>query len=244
MERFADYEPLADVYNRHWGGFATRVVPALETLVLSEMEHGGRVLDVCCGTGQLAAALCRRGFDVIGIDGSEAMIAWARVNAPEARFLVVDARRFSLERPVTLAVSTYDSLNHVLSPADLVRVFGCVHRALDDDGLFVFDLNTEEGYLTRWRGSFGIVGENEVIVVRSRFDQERSVGEMELTVMTRDGDSWQRSDSSLVQRCHTQDRVIDALSEAGFGEVEVVDGRELGLADVGRSFFVARKRSA
>ncbi len=93
-DRYVDYGGFADVYNRHWGGFAGRVVDPLCRLGLDQLVPGDRVLDVCCGTGQLAAAPTERGFEVVGVDGSEAMIALARLNAPAATFLVADARTF------------------------------------------------------------------------------------------------------------------------------------------------------
>jgi demethylmenaquinone methyltransferase / 2-methoxy-6-polyprenyl-1,4-benzoquinol methylase len=42
------------------------------------VRPGDRVLDACCGTGDLAIAARRRGADVIGLDFSERMLARAR----------------------------------------------------------------------------------------------------------------------------------------------------------------------
>lgn len=39
---------------------------------------GGKVLDLGCGTGVVALALARRGFDVVGVDHSPEMLALAR----------------------------------------------------------------------------------------------------------------------------------------------------------------------
>ncbi len=45
---------------------------------LAEINPGERVLDVCCGTGDVAFALAQAGADVTGIDFSEPMLAVAR----------------------------------------------------------------------------------------------------------------------------------------------------------------------
>jgi len=47
---------------------------------------GLRALDVCCGTGDLAFALARRGADVIGVDFSERMlqVAESKVQSPSS----------------------------------------------------------------------------------------------------------------------------------------------------------------
>ena len=48
---------------------------------LAEPKPGARALDVCCGTGDLAFALARRGAEVVGLDFSEPMLAVARRRA-------------------------------------------------------------------------------------------------------------------------------------------------------------------
>lgn len=52
--------------------------------LLPERGVGLRLLDVGCGTGHHMALLRQRGFDVVGLDGSEEMIAIARANNPGA----------------------------------------------------------------------------------------------------------------------------------------------------------------
>jgi demethylmenaquinone methyltransferase/2-methoxy-6-polyprenyl-1,4-benzoquinol methylase len=47
-------------------------------VALAEPSPGRRALDVCCGTGDLALALARRGAHVVGLDFSERMLEVAR----------------------------------------------------------------------------------------------------------------------------------------------------------------------
>jgi SAM-dependent methyltransferase len=48
------------------------------------------VLDAGCGTGRVAIELSRRGYDVVGIDLDEAMLAEARAKAPDLAWLQGD----------------------------------------------------------------------------------------------------------------------------------------------------------
>ena len=59
MTRYDAYDPFARIYNQHWGHFATNAYPILEHLVLRDLPPGCAVLDLCCGTGQLAAKLSK-----------------------------------------------------------------------------------------------------------------------------------------------------------------------------------------
>jgi uncharacterized protein YndB with AHSA1/START domain len=117
-----------------------------------------------------------------------------------------------------------------------------MHAALLPGGRFVFDLNMEEGYQTRWRGSFGIVEADHVVVARSSYRPDERIGQMDFTLFFLE-DGWQRTDFTLTQRCYSEAEVTSALAAAGFAEVQMYDAqRDLELAGgVGRTFFVCRK---
>jgi demethylmenaquinone methyltransferase / 2-methoxy-6-polyprenyl-1,4-benzoquinol methylase len=57
----------------------------------SVVRPGDRVLDACCGTGDLAIAASRAGGRVTGLDFSERMLERARRKAPELEWLRGDA---------------------------------------------------------------------------------------------------------------------------------------------------------
>src|SRR5712691_10276391 len=51
------------------------------------VRPGDRVLDACCGTGDLAVAASRAGGAVTGLDFSEAMLERARRKAPQLEWV-------------------------------------------------------------------------------------------------------------------------------------------------------------
>jgi demethylmenaquinone methyltransferase / 2-methoxy-6-polyprenyl-1,4-benzoquinol methylase len=53
--------------------------------------RGDKVLDACCGTGDLALAGHAAGGEVVGVDFSEAMLLRARRKAPELEWVQADA---------------------------------------------------------------------------------------------------------------------------------------------------------
>ncbi|HSC51164.1 MAG TPA: bifunctional demethylmenaquinone methyltransferase/2-methoxy-6-polyprenyl-1,4-benzoquinol methylase UbiE [Gaiellaceae bacterium] len=55
------------------------------------VQPGDRVLDACCGTGDLAVAAARAGGRVTGVDFSERMLERARRKAPELEWVQGDA---------------------------------------------------------------------------------------------------------------------------------------------------------
>ena len=239
---FADYDPFAWAYNEHWSGpFAAQVMAALDALLLPGLPRSARILDLCCGTGQLAAKLTGRGFRVTGVDGSPEMLRHARANAPSADFVHADARSFHLPERFDAVVCTFDSLNHIMNFDELVAVFRNVRAALSPEGRFLFDLNMEQGYLERRPGSHAIVDEDNACIVDLGYVEEERLGSFEITLFHRDGPTWTRTDLTLRQRCYSEPQVRDALADAGFDDVSVHDVEsELGMdGNVGRSFFLA-----
>ena len=69
------------------------------------------------------------------------MLNFARENAPEASFVLADARSFTMPCRYHAVVSAYDSLNHILSSAELTTAFRNVNIALMPGGVLFCDLN-------------------------------------------------------------------------------------------------------
>ncbi len=242
VERYRAYDRFAWVYNQHWGNFGERVMPRLQELLLNQLPAAAHILDLCCGTGQLAAALATRGYVVTGVDGSAEMLRYARENAPGVTFVLADAREVNMPASCHAVLSTFDSLNHLLSLDDLIAAFRCAHTALYDGGWFLFDLNMEPGYLARWRGSFAIVADDHVVAIHNRYDAAAQIGYFNATLFFPDGDRWQRSDLVLTQRAYPLDDIHAALEAAGFHDIDAfpdVEGTALPAAE--RLFFRARK---
>ncbi len=245
MERYIDYDDFAQVYNRHWGGFAIQIMPFLEQLALDHYPVGVSLLDLCCGTGQLARELTERGYRVTGVDGSEQMLRYARRNAPNTTFICSDARALDLPEEFAIIISTYDSLNHLLTLDDVEKVFRNVQRHLKRGGVFVFDMNLDSGFRSRWRETFHILTETSAVLIASKYEKDEKLATMNITIFTQQEEDkalWRRNDVALTQRAYSVEALTEALTAAGFADIEVFDARsDLGMRDEGRAFFRAMK---
>lgn len=76
--------------DRRWRKHATRAVVSGQWPVVS-------VLDVACGTGDMALLLAERGATVTGVDISEEMLDVASLKEKGARFMVADAEHLPFE---------------------------------------------------------------------------------------------------------------------------------------------------
>jgi SAM-dependent methyltransferase len=247
MRRFADYDPFAWLYANYWGeDFHREAVPVLDYLLLHLLPRKAEILDVCCGDGRIARSLSKRGYRIVGVDGSEQMLSYAKQRAPKAEFYLKDVRNFEFPPRFDAAISTFDSLNHIMSIDELKRVFENVSKSLKPEGYFVFDLNREEAYIDLWARTTTLVDKRAVSVARGTYESAFKIANCDVTLMRLENGQWVRSDFRLTQKLHAEEDVLAGLQEAGF-DAKVFDATsELNMhGDIGagRNFYLARKRS-
>jgi SAM-dependent methyltransferase len=240
----AAYDAFAWFYDRYWNQpFHSRAFPIVERLLLARLPAGARILDAGCGTGYLAAKLLARGFAVTGLDASREMIAHARRNVPGGEFAAADLCEFRPAGRFDAAVSTFDTLNHILSGEDLARAVGNVAEALAPGGRFLFDVLLEEAYREHWQEDVAIVEPDHVLIVKGQgFDPRDGLAHSRLTMFRKVEGEWRRSDTVITERCHSRQAIGAALDGAGFQSVACYAACDLGMEGdlgAGRAFFVA-----
>jgi SAM-dependent methyltransferase len=221
-------------------------MPALERLFFSKVHCGAAVLDLCCGSGHVTKELVARGYQVAGVDMSASLIVHAQQLLPAAHFFVQDARELNFSDEFDAILSTFDSLNHILTLEDLQRVFAGARRALRAPGIFVFDMNLEEAYSSDLYSWAVTVEDADVTLVRGAYNRELHLGETELIWFQRanaDENLWRRHRSVVKERCYPEQDVVAALHKAGFGDVITTSAIDAGMSAqlaFGRRFFAAR----
>jgi SAM-dependent methyltransferase len=106
-------------------------------------RFSGPILELGCGTGRVSLALAKQGYQLTGIDLSEALLAAAGAKAREAevelRLHHGDMRAFDLSELFALALCPYNAFNHLLRFEDVEHFLGQVARHLQGGGKLVID---------------------------------------------------------------------------------------------------------
>lgn len=110
--------------------------------ICSKLNNGARILDVGCAIGDYAKYLtekCNNNFDVIGIDSSKNMIEVAKLNAPKAKFEVMDIRKLEFSKETFDVIICFATLIHV-NDNECIKILDKFDEILRKDGLIAINV--------------------------------------------------------------------------------------------------------
>jgi len=202
------------------------------------------VLDVCCGTGLLAVELAALGYQVVGLDGSEAMLARARQRLrPEVQLVQSTLPALAVTGEYDAAVCTFDGLNY-LSPADLRATFAALSLRIRPAGWLVFDVHTDAmmAFTVSQPVVQGEQGEHR-FVISSVVDTHTRTCDTRIEIVPLDGGG--AFSEQHRQHFHGAADMWAALVDAGFEVTAVRDGYSVRPADASvlSATWIARRAS-
>ena len=132
------------------------------------------VIDLGCGTGEHCRFLAGEGFEVVGLDRSESMLAKAQEQPlpPNLRFVLGEIQQVSeaVKTRFGAALSLGNVLVHLTGRQDLEEAFASLAQVLEPKGLFLFQiLNYErifEGKVRHLPLSFRQHEDGEIVFLR------------------------------------------------------------------------------
>ncbi len=224
---------MADVEYEDWAEF-------ILTEAARRGFEGGRILDLACGTGNSAAPLLRRGYEVTGVDASEAMLEVARSNHPQGEWLPGEFTSFTAPGRFALVQSVFDALNNLLTPERMLASLRRVHAHLEPGGIFIFDINTAYGLRDLWEGGFvqGWLGSDWYGWTHS-WDEHSRIARIDAGFLI-DSQEWLEVHR---ERAYEQDEIRELLLAAGFRDVDIIDfpDGEAAEADAPRVWVIAQR---
>ncbi len=246
MEAYTDF---ADVYdtlmdNTPYKEWCERITDILRR----DGIENDLVLDLGCGTGTLTELLAKEGYDMIGIDYSQEMLARAMEKREESGlqilYLLQDMREFELYGTVKAIVSVCDSLNYLLEEEDVIETFRLINNYLDPKGLFIFDFNT----VYKYKEVIGdaTIAENREdcsFIWENYYHEEDEINEYEVTFFVKEGELFRRFEETHYQRGYTPQQMKDFLKKAGLEFVSMADSDTGGevTAESERIYMIARE---
>jgi len=240
MEAYSDFASVYDTFMdetpyEDWCQFVEEIITkyGISKPVKSRENAGdvlaserNLVLDLGCGTGTLTEMLAAKGYDMVGIDLSQEMLAIAmekkETNGSGTLYLCQDMREFELYSTVGSVISVCDSLNYLLTEEDLLATFKLVNNYLYPGGVFLFDFNTVYKY-EQVIGDTTIAENREdcSFIWENFYDPKEQLNEYDLTIFVKDGNddlgepSFRRFQETHVQRGYTLTQMSRLVEKAG-----------------------------
>jgi ubiquinone/menaquinone biosynthesis C-methylase UbiE len=186
------------------------------------------LVDLACGTGNTAIPWAeRRGWTVVGVDASAAMLRVARRKSRAVRWSHQDLSRFRMDRRADAVTCHGDALNHLLDARHLARAFRTAAALLEDGGVFLFDLNTAA--FMRWvngRQTMFRAGRN-LCIASNAFDQARGIATFHHTWFVANGRMFAKREVTVRERAYADSDVRRMLRAAGFKVASVTTQRKI-----------------
>jgi len=136
-------------------------------------RHAGRplasMIDIACGPGYHALLFAKRGVRTVGLDLRPEMVDFGRelaaMEGVEIEWMASDMRTFTLSKPVDLALTSYDSVDCLLTQDEIVAHFQTVARNLAPKGLYVFEMTHPRDCSLSEYGAFKYMGKKNGVSV-------------------------------------------------------------------------------
>ncbi|MGN0515814.1 class I SAM-dependent DNA methyltransferase [Eubacterium sp.] len=207
----------------------------------------GTVLDLACGTGSMSIELIKNGFDVIGIDLSENMLEIASNRLLEYgesfSLLKGNMTDFSLDKSVKVCICSLDSINHLNDINDVEKTFCNVYNSLDENGVFIFDVNTIYKHNEILANNTFVFDEEDFYLVWDNEFVNDKVVRILLDMFVWNGKAYDRFSESFEETAYSIDEILEALCRAGFSDISVYDELTLNppREDSERLYFICKK---
>lgn len=133
------YTNLSEVYEAMYPSFINYGEEFAFYFNLLKKYHCKTVLEIGCGTGNLAIRFVKEEIDYTGLDQSEEMLLIASRNNPGGRFIQGDMRNFHLNKITDSAIITGRTISHLISDKDVQDTFRCINKNLNSAGIICFD---------------------------------------------------------------------------------------------------------
>ena len=209
------------------------------------------LLDLACGTGNFSLEFAKSGIDVIGVDKSEGMLSVAEEKNEaldkKVLYLCQSAEELDLFGTVDGAVCCLDSINHITNSDTLLEAFKKVSLFLEDDCLFIFDVNTIYKHKEiLGNNSFKIRKKGVTCVWTNKYNDEDKTVEIELKLSYKTS-FFKREyvTERFLEKAYTDEELKTLLKEAGFGVLAVFGEmtEEAPNPDSQRNIYVCKKET-
>jgi SAM-dependent methyltransferase len=221
------YDNFAKIYKNDYLNFSKKMADIFPLLIKNYTEKYDNILDLACGEGTFCRELTKNGFNIEEVDLSKKQIETAKLKSEEEglsiNFYNENIINFKNDKKYDVITSWFDSLNYIIDKNDIKKVFKNVFSMLNDDGVFIFDMNTIHGLITVWNDlPYYIFEDTDDLfeVHQSDYDYENNLAYMKIIFFLRQKDNnWEKFEEEHIEKGYKKTEIKDLLISVGFKEI-------------------------
>lgn len=211
-------------------------------------EKPKKMLDLACGTGLITIPLAKAGYEITGLDLSAEMLALASKKAEnekvKLRLSEQNIALFDAGGYFDGVICSFDGINYLTSPKDVLSCFASVKETLSENGLFIFDVSTPYKYENILADNAFVYEYDDLFLSWQNFYQKKTgLCHFYLTFFVKDKNGWKRFDEEQKQRRYLLPRLEKMLKEAGLTVITKVGDVDFSplTEESDRCFFVCKR---
>jgi len=193
------------------------------------------VLDIGCGQGAFMMHLLANGVNAYGIDLSVEQIKVCQAYNLNADAISLD----KVDEKFNCATAIFDVINYI-PKNELGEFFINASKVLNDNGYFIFDVNSLFGFEEVAQGNLTINLEDKFIAIDANFEDEKL--KTDITFFTQEKNNlYKKEEDTVVQYYHDVKSLKTLLSKASF-EIENIVNFNLHVdEEADKLIFICKK---
>ena len=176
------------------------------------------IIDIGCGKGEFLLEI-KNSFNpnrLLGVDLSDVMVSYTSKLGIDAKNIDIS----QIDEKFDVATAVFDMLNY-LDKDKLKTFMRSVENILEDDGLFLLDINSLEGFEEVAVGSYIVDDDNRFLAIDSEF--EDNIYSSNFTLFNQDGDKFIKYQSTINQYYHSIEEIKKLTN------LELIDTQKISL---------------
>ncbi|MEA3352757.1 MAG: class I SAM-dependent methyltransferase [Campylobacterota bacterium] len=192
------------------------------------------LIDIGCGQGEFCKAVQEEGIKVLGVDLSQKQIDAAQKKGVDAQCIDIK----DINQKYDCATAVFDVINYL--PRNYIKEFlAHTYNLLNENGYFIFDINSFFGFEDIAQGSLNIDTEKKFIAIDAHFEDDTLY--TDITLFTKTDDLYKKDTGTIEQYFYDNNFLKQALEDSGFEVVKIVDFNLHSEDECDKFIFVCKK---
>ncbi|MDE6476071.1 MAG: class I SAM-dependent methyltransferase [Erysipelotrichaceae bacterium] len=206
---------------------------------VKQYVQGTRILELACGSGEMALSLSKIGYEIDASDQSQWMLQKAKEKqgSDKVQWLVMDMLAFQTNKSYDAILCFCDSINYILKEEELIKLFSNIYQSLPENGVFLMDMHSvdrlvefqeeyiETGHVEGYAYEWHIFSEDDYLYQNFAFYNDEAKPIME----------------QHIQRVYDPMQVKQMLCDIGFHVQIMTDFVFEGIQEGEKYFYICKK---